>query len=67
MAGKNLSYKIGIAVGAGLFASVALLGKDRGHDVGIRLSAIVALGLCLLAAVLFAWFYGRGRPDPEEL
>ncbi|MCB1325587.1 MAG: MFS transporter [Spirochaetales bacterium] len=67
VAGKNLSYKIGIAVGAGLFASVALLGKDRGHDVGIRLSAIVALGLCLLAAVLFAWFYGRGRPDPEEL
>lgn len=64
VAGRNFSLKTGVTLGAGVFASLALLGKDRGDDFGIRLSCWVGAVLVSVAFVIFAvGFRERGRQE----
>ncbi len=49
---RNLAYKCGITMGAAVFASVALLGHDRGNDAGIRIACAIGAGLCVFASTV---------------
>lgn len=57
IAGKNFSYKSAITIGAALFASLILSGKDRGDDLGIRIAIITALVFSIVALLFFSFFY----------
>jgi Na+/melibiose symporter-like transporter len=50
---RTFMMKMGIALANLLFPSLLLLGKSAAHPVGIRISAICALGFCLLGLFLF--------------
>ncbi len=64
VAGRNFSLKTGVTLGAGMFASFALLGRDRGDDFGIRLSCWVGAVLIAVAFVIFAaGFRERSQED----
>ena len=45
--------KMGIALANLLFPSLLLLGKSASRPVGIRLTALCALGFCLVGLTLF--------------
>ncbi|MCB0306464.1 MAG: MFS transporter, partial [Calditrichaeota bacterium] len=45
--------KFGQTFGVLLFAALTTLGKDPGHDLGIRLSGLCGALLCLLAGLYF--------------
>ncbi len=52
-AARTLMQKFGQTFGVLIFAALTSLGKDPGHDLGIRLSGIIGWGLCLLAGLYF--------------
>lgn len=45
--------KIGQTGGITVFAMLTVVGKDPGHDLGLRLSGVVGAGLCAFAAVIY--------------
>jgi Na+/melibiose symporter-like transporter len=50
---RTFMMKMGIALANLLFPSLLLLGKSAANPVGIRASALCALGFCLLGMILF--------------
>lgn len=53
---QTFMSKLGQMVAMVIFSSLLLLGKDRGNDLGVRLTGIVAAGLGLIALILFLKF-----------
>jgi GPH family glycoside/pentoside/hexuronide:cation symporter len=51
---RNFATKLGQTLGLFIFALLTILGKDPENDLGIRLSGIIGMGLCFLAAFLFS-------------
>ena len=52
-AARTLMQKFGQTFGVLLFAALTTLGKDPGHDLGVRLSGLCGALLCLLAGLYF--------------
>jgi GPH family glycoside/pentoside/hexuronide:cation symporter len=52
-AARTLMQKFGQTFGVVSFAALTTLGRDVGDDLGIRLSGLVGVVLCLAAAILF--------------
>lgn len=52
-AARTLMQKLGQTLGVVVFASLTILGRDPGADLGIRLSGLAGFALCLLAGLLF--------------
>ncbi len=50
---RTFMSKVGQMLSMIIFSSFLLLGKDVGHDLGIRMTAVLAAILCLLALFLF--------------
>lgn len=50
---RTFMMKLGISIANFLFPSILLLGKSPDNPVGIRLSALVAVGFCILGMLLF--------------
>jgi len=50
---RTFMSKVGQMLSMVLFSSLLLLGKDIGHDLGVRLTAISAAVLCLIALFFF--------------
>ncbi|MCK6509169.1 MFS transporter [Myxococcota bacterium] len=50
---RTLMQKFGQTLGVFVFAALTSLGKDRGNDLGIRLSGVVCAVLVLFAGVYF--------------
>jgi GPH family glycoside/pentoside/hexuronide:cation symporter len=53
---KYFVVKLGQTFGIAVFAMLTVLGKDPGHDTGLRVSGFVVAGLCIGAALLFSRF-----------
>jgi GPH family glycoside/pentoside/hexuronide:cation symporter len=53
---KYFIVKLGQTFGIAVFSMLTLLGKNPGHDRGLRLSGIVVAALCLTAALVFSRF-----------
>ena len=53
---KYFVVKLGQTFGIAVFAMLTVLGKDPGHDRGLRLSGIIVAVLCLAAALVFSRF-----------
>ena len=53
---RALFQKLGQTLGIMVFAMLTLYGKDPGHDLGLRLSGIVGMGLCLFSAVIYTMY-----------
>ena len=53
---KYLFVKLGQTLGIALFTYLIIYGKDRGHDLGLRLNGICGFALCLLACLAFTRF-----------
>jgi GPH family glycoside/pentoside/hexuronide:cation symporter len=53
---KYFVVKLGQTFGIAIFSMLTILGKDKGHDHGLRLSGIVVSILCISAAVVFSRF-----------
>lgn len=53
-AARTLMQKFGQTFGVLIFAILTTFGKDVGDDLGIRLSGIVGMVLCLIAGIYFA-------------
>jgi Na+/melibiose symporter-like transporter len=58
-AARNLTSKLGIAFANLLFPSLLLLGKSLDNPFGVRISAWIALGFCLIGYLVFLR-YRRG-------
>ena len=52
-AARTLLQKLGQTTGIFLFAALTTLGRNPGDDLGIRLSGVLGMLLCLLAAIMF--------------
>lgn len=52
-AANTLSQKFGQTFGILVFAGLAVLGKDPGDDLGVRLSGVAGFVLCLVAGLVF--------------
>ena len=52
-AANTLSQKFGQTFGILVFAGLTVLGKDPGHDLGVRLSGLAGFALCLIAGLVF--------------
>lgn len=50
---RTFMMKMGISVANFLFPSILLLGKSPSNPIGIRISALAAVGFCLLGMLLF--------------
>jgi GPH family glycoside/pentoside/hexuronide:cation symporter len=50
------SAKVGQTVGITLFAIMTVYGKDPGHDMGLRFTAVCGAVLCAVAALIFFGF-----------
>ncbi|MBS1593723.1 MAG: MFS transporter [Bacteroidetes bacterium] len=48
--------KIGQTLGITVFAMLITLGKDPGHDLGLRMSGVVGAVLCAFAAVIYIFY-----------
>lgn len=48
--------KIGQTAGITVFAMLITLGKDPGHDLGLRMSGVVGAVLCAFAAVVYIFY-----------
>ncbi len=48
--------KIGQTAGITVFAMLITLGKDPGHDMGLRMSGVVGAVLCAFAAVVYIFY-----------
>lgn len=55
-AARTFSDKLGQTLGVMIFAILTLFGKDVGNDLGIRLSAIMGMAVCILAGFVFLFF-----------
>lgn len=53
---KYFVVKLGQTFGIAVFAMLTVLGKDPGHDQGLRLSGFVVAVLCICAALVFSRF-----------
>ncbi|CAN5225777.1 MFS transporter [soil metagenome] len=53
---KYFVVKLGQTFGIAVFAMLTLLGKDTGHDTGLRISGFVVAVLCIAAALVFSRF-----------
>jgi GPH family glycoside/pentoside/hexuronide:cation symporter len=53
---RTFSDKFGQTIGISGFAVLMIFGKDPGNDLGIRLSAILGLGISLLAFIVFLFW-----------
>ncbi len=52
-AGRTLLQKFGQSAGVFIFAALTTFGNSPGNDTGIRLSGLVGMTLCLIAAAVF--------------
>jgi GPH family glycoside/pentoside/hexuronide:cation symporter len=52
-AARTLMQKFGQTFGVLSFAALTSLGKDPGHDMGVRISGLLGFGLCLFAGAFF--------------
>ena len=62
-AARTFSDKLGQTIGVVIFAMLIPFGKDVGNDMGIRLSALAGMAICLLAGFLFLWFRKTETPE----
>lgn len=53
---KFFVVKLGQTLGIAIFSILTLLGKDPGHDFGLRLTGVVVAVLCVAAAGVFSFF-----------
>lgn len=53
---RNLSQKLGQTIGMIVIAILIQFGKDAGDDLGVRLTGLVGVLLCVVAAVTFSFF-----------
>ncbi len=53
---RNLSQKLGQTAGMIVIAILIQFGKDPGNDMGVRLTGLVGVILCTVAAITFAFF-----------
>jgi GPH family glycoside/pentoside/hexuronide:cation symporter len=53
---KYLFVKLGQTMGIAIFAFLTVYGKDKGHDLGLRLNGVVGCVLCLVAFIFFLRF-----------
>ncbi len=51
---RTLMQKFGQTFGVLIFATLTTFGKDPGNDLGIRLSGIIGMFLCLIAGFIFS-------------
>lgn len=51
---RSIMIKLGSTVGILIFASLTVLGKDPGNDLGIRLTGFIGFALSIIASVLFS-------------
>jgi GPH family glycoside/pentoside/hexuronide:cation symporter len=56
---RNLFQKIGQTLGMVIVVLLIQLGKDVGDDLGVRLTALAGLLLCIVAAIVFSFFRER--------
>ncbi len=63
-AARTFSDKLGQTLGVMLFAMFTLLGKDPGDDLGIRLSALMGMAVCLFAGFIFLFFREIKKGSP---
>jgi len=52
-AARTLMQKLGQTLGVVVFASLTILGRDPGADLGIRMSGLAGFALCLVAGLIF--------------
>lgn len=53
---RTFMMKVGISVANLLFPSILLLGKSTENDLGIRITALLAVGFCLTGALLLTQY-----------
>ena len=53
-AARTLMQKFGQTCGVFIFAALTTFGKDPGNALGVRLSGVIGMILCLIAAVVFS-------------
>jgi GPH family glycoside/pentoside/hexuronide:cation symporter len=58
---QKRTNKFGITIAGALFASFALLGKDRGDTLGLKIAAATSCLLLILSATLFQKFYNEKK------
>jgi GPH family glycoside/pentoside/hexuronide:cation symporter len=61
---RNFSQKMGQTVGMFAIAVLIQFGKDPGQDLGVRLTGVAGLLLCLVAGITFS-FFREGRMREE--
>jgi GPH family glycoside/pentoside/hexuronide:cation symporter len=65
-AARTLMQKLGQTVGVVIFASLTILGRNPGDDLGIRLSGMAGFALCLAAGLVFLRYNERRVLDELE-
>jgi len=58
-AARTLMQKLGQTLGVVVFASLTILGRNPGDDLGIRLSGMAGFVLCLVAGLFFLRYNER--------
>ncbi len=53
---RNLSQKMGQTIGMIVIAILIQFGKDPGNDLGVRMTGLVGVVLCAIAAMTFSFF-----------
>jgi GPH family glycoside/pentoside/hexuronide:cation symporter len=62
---RSIMIKLGSTVGILIFASLTVLGKDPGNDLGIRLTGFIGFALSIIASILFSRY--KEKDVLEEL
>ncbi|MCB8998505.1 MAG: MFS transporter [Bacteroidales bacterium] len=65
-AARTFSDKLGQTLGVMGFAIFTIFGKDIGDDLGIRLSALLGMGVCILAGIIFLFFKEIKKGSPVQ-
>lgn len=58
-AARTLMQKLGQTMGVVIFASLTILGRNPGDDLGVRLSGMAGFALCLAAGLVFMRYNER--------
>lgn len=58
---RTFGDKLGQTIGVMIFAVLTLFGRDQGNDLGIRLSALVGMLICIAAAIIFLAYNEKKR------
>lgn len=66
-AARTLLQKFGQTAGVIIFASLTILGKDIGDDLGIRMSGVVGAIMCAIAALYFSRYDEQTVLDDESI